>query len=65
MLTRAPWRGWTPRSGRRIPVGQISARKRLPWPNEERLTVRFYVGGAVLIALVFVDDALKGRGASA
>ncbi len=37
----------------------------LLWPNEERLTVRFYIGGAVLIALIFLDGALKGRGASA
>ena len=37
----------------------------LLWPNEERLTVRFYIGGAVLIALVFLNGALKGRGASA
>jgi hypothetical protein len=32
------------------------------WPHEERLTARFYVGGSVLIALVFVNGALKSRG---
>ena len=31
----------------------------LLWPQEERLTTRFYVGGAVLISLVFVNGALK------
>jgi drug/metabolite transporter (DMT)-like permease len=34
----------------------------LLWPHEERLTARFYVGGSVLIALVFVNGALKSRG---
>ena len=34
----------------------------LLWPHEERLTPRFYVGGSVLIALVFVNGALKSRG---
>jgi len=33
----------------------------LLWPQEERLTTRFYVGGAVLISLVFVNGALKSR----
>ncbi len=33
----------------------------LLWPTEERLTTRFYVGGAVLIALVFANGALKSR----
>ena len=32
------------------------------WPSEERLTARFYVGGGVLIALVFANGALKSRG---
>ncbi len=36
----------------------------LLWPNEERLTVRFYVGVTLLIALVFLNGALKGRGAA-
>ena len=34
----------------------------LLWPHEERLTARFYAGGSVLIALVFVNGALKSRG---
>jgi drug/metabolite transporter (DMT)-like permease len=33
----------------------------LLWPNEERLTARFYVGVGLLIALVLVNGALKGR----
>jgi drug/metabolite transporter (DMT)-like permease len=33
----------------------------LLWPHEERLTARFYIGGSVLIALVFVNGALKSR----
>lgn len=37
----------------------------LLWPNEERLTARFYVGGGLLIALVLVNGALKGRRAAA
>ena len=37
----------------------------LLWPNEERLTARFYVGGGLLIALVVVNGALKGRRAAA
>jgi drug/metabolite transporter (DMT)-like permease len=36
----------------------------LLWPNEERLTTRFYVGGALLIALVIVNGALKSRGST-
>ena len=36
----------------------------LLWPNEERLTPRFYVGGGLLIALVVVNGALKGRRAA-
>lgn len=35
----------------------------LLWPTEERLTLRFYAGGAVLIALVFANGALKTRAA--
>ncbi|GAC1557673.1 MAG: DMT family transporter [Polyangiales bacterium] len=31
------------------------------WPHEERLTPRFYVGAAVLIALVLANGALKSR----
>jgi drug/metabolite transporter (DMT)-like permease len=34
----------------------------LLWPHEERLTARFYAGGSVLIALVFVNGALKSSG---
>jgi drug/metabolite transporter (DMT)-like permease len=33
----------------------------LLWPHEERLTARFYIGGSVLIALVFANGALKSR----
>lgn len=33
----------------------------LLWPNEERLTPRFYVGVVLLIALVVVNGALKNR----
>lgn len=33
----------------------------LLWPHEERLTARFYIGGSVLISLVFVNGALKSR----
>jgi hypothetical protein len=33
----------------------------LLWPNEERLTTRFYVGVGLLIALVVVNGALKNR----
>lgn len=36
----------------------------LLWPSEERLTLRFYVGGGLLIALVVLNGALKGRSAS-
>jgi drug/metabolite transporter (DMT)-like permease len=37
----------------------------LLWPNEERLTGRFYVGVGVLVALVLVNGALKGRSEAA
>ena len=33
----------------------------LIWPEEERLGVRFYVGAALLVGLVFVNAALKGQ----
>lgn len=35
------------------------------WPSEERLTVRFYVGAGLLIALVLFNGALKGLRAAA
>lgn len=31
----------------------------LLWPNEERLTLRFYAGGALLIALIIANGVLK------
>jgi drug/metabolite transporter (DMT)-like permease len=37
----------------------------LLWPTEERLTARFYVGVALLVGLVFLNGALKNRGAAA
>jgi drug/metabolite transporter (DMT)-like permease len=33
----------------------------LLWPEDERLTPRFYVGTALLVALVFANGALKSR----
>ena len=33
----------------------------LLWPHEERLTVRFYVGGGLLIALIVLNGVLKER----
>jgi len=37
----------------------------LLWPDEERLTVRFYVGVGLLVALVLVNGALKSRSTAA